>query len=794
MTTNETDQIGGQREKRTTEPGDEDCALDRFVRNRFFHGKLMTARDMQLEQEYHADRLETLAQHVTGKGAVCGLAVSVEQESADDPLEVTVEPGYALDWCGRPVLVEDTAHETVPPEQLPTEADDRERERETVETVEELDEYLELHRESTGAVLSEGEIEVMHEIVDETDESVDAAAVMTVSRLVSGGDEAGIEELDTAAVANVLRGMGEAGGTSVSTGAGEMEAWFEELDEHAESTLVEVVEEISGEVPDLPTGVAVYVQYSECYTEKVPVNGSEDACREDCTYNRLVEDFEIVVDTEPPAIKPVGYVEFPDQDDLYTDVPGVGVAPTDPGLQIPAMSYTEDETRTGFQQRRCEKEGDPRVFLGYFALEGTEWPLVPDLAPRHQVYDNNMLYAAIVRHATDDGNPHDVVERIEGLGGHIGVTSPDRTLSIAADQSQKRVELTAGSWLESLGSYMADKALKTAVKSFSFAGLWFIQSLPDEVDNIEEYRAAWIDMWLAAARARDAIENKAYEDETAFLDAVRDIARVADRLASNSALENWAIDKSFQRFKTDVSDLTSYTSGFSDTITDETVAAHDSTQVAYDLDQLSEAAQWLTHLDTSFQVPDQGDDEEPVSLPFYIWLPLLLDFDMGTLQQFPGRTTGVSTTATRMIDIEERQPVGGVRGFTNRLAANMGQILESDARPVLETLRANNERYEVEVQPIDELDEATRPGRIVSHAAETVDDGQMFRVTIAGTPLTAVTNVGDDRSRKLAGADIYTAEELAKADVGTVASALSLDEGDNLPAELIENARSVVDQ
>jgi len=779
MTTDESDQIGGQHDKRTTTgPGDETCALDRFVRNRYFHGKLMTARDQQLEQEYHANRLETLAQHVTGRGAVCGLAVSVSQDSADAPLKVDVEPGYALDCCGRPVLLDKPARETFPPEQLPTE--EERGDGETVETIEELDAIMDS---------SEGETEIVSEIVSEADQPLPAQPMLMIGNLVSetGGEESPITA-DPAGMAAVIDEHAE---TLTRMNEGMLELLMGRIEEQPETDIGDLLGEIEAEeLPDLPEGVAVYIQLRECYTEKVPVNGSEDACREDCTYNRVVEDFEIVIDTDPPDLKPVRQVEFPDQDDLHTYVPGVGAAPTDPGLQIPAQSYNEDETRDGFQQRRCDEEGDPRVFLGYFALEGTDWPLVSDLAPRHQVYTNDMLYAAIVRHATDDGNPHDVVDRIEGLGGHVGVTSPDRTLSVAANQSQNQVELTAGSWLEPLGPYMGDKALKTAVKSFSFAGFWFLENVPAEVENPEQYRAALTDMLLAAARAREAIEDSAYETEAEFLDAARDIGRVADRLVSNAALESWATDKSWERFETEVSTLTSYTAGFAESITDETVAAHDSTQVAYDLDQLSEAAQWLTHLDTSFAVPGTG--EEPVNLPFYIWLPLLLDFDTSAFRQITSRRDRVGLT--HMMGRRGDQPDGGVREFTNNLAANMSGILESDARPVIETLRANDERFEVEVEPIDELDEVTQPGRIISHAAETVDDGQIFRVTVAGTPLTAVTNVGEDRSRTLFGADIYTAEDLANADAGTVASALGLGEDDTLATELIENARTVVNQ
>jgi hypothetical protein len=83
-----------------------DCRLSRFERNRFFHGKLMTARDMFAEQAYHADRLDTFAQHLAGEGILEGLDLSVVEKGTGD-LSVTVSPGVALDCCGRLLVVED---------------------------------------------------------------------------------------------------------------------------------------------------------------------------------------------------------------------------------------------------------------------------------------------------------------------------------------------------------------------------------------------------------------------------------------------------------------------------------------------------------------------------------------------------------------------------------------------------------------------------------------------------------------------------------------------------------------
>lgn len=294
MSPNDTDDTGelrGRADRDGRLPDDADARLERFVRNRYFTGKLMTARDMLTEQDYHGDRLETLTQRVAGRGAVCGLSIDVEQPGENEPLEISVEPGYALDCCGRPVLLDTTAHETVQPEDLPDPTEPREGE--------------------------------------------------------------------------------------------------------------------------LPHGIAIYIRLKECFTEKVPVNGSEDACREDCTYNRVVEDFAIVTDQNDPAVKRVNRLSFPTRADLESYDPEQGPTPDDPGLQIPAETYNEDPTREGFQHHRCPEEGDPRVFLGYYAVDDTDWWRVEDAAPRHYVYSNDMLYAAIVRHAVDFENPHDVLVRVD---------------------------------------------------------------------------------------------------------------------------------------------------------------------------------------------------------------------------------------------------------------------------------------------------------------------------------------------------------------------------------------------
>lgn len=673
-----------------TLPGDADCELDRFVRNRYFHGKLMTARDMQLEQEYHADRLETLAQHATGEGAVCGLSTSLNQEEAGTPLEVTVRPGFALDCCGQPVLLDTTAHETFSPDRLPAPAE-------------------------TGAV----------------------------------------------AAADVDVGVGR----------------------DAEDELEEALERDGDR--DWPPGVSVYVRLKECQTEKVPIPGSEDACRENCTYNRVVEDYQIELETgEPEPPKAVRDVEFPDREELSSYDDQSGADPRDPALQKMARTYYGEAENGDFHHLDCDEDGDPRVYLGFYARTGDGWELLEAAAPRHYVYSNDMLYAAIARHATDFSNPHENVESVEGLTGRVGVSSPDRTLDVAAAAGPNDVELTAGSWLEPLAPYMADRALKTVVTSFSFIGLWFLQRRTEE--NVENTTEIFRNALRVVSRARTAIENHAYEDETEFLDATRDITERAQNLRTSGTLQTLATQESFDRFTSELDELRNVTTAFDEPVSDEDVASHDGTQVAYDLDQMAQATQFLTHLATEFPVRENEAGQEE-GLKLYIWLPLMLDMDISYLSQQFG-TTRATTASSHALSAES----AGMARVTGGLTADIASVLESDATPVIESLEANNEDYVVEATSTAELDREVQPGTVVSHAVEAVDDGERYRISVAGTPLEDVGQVGGDRSKQLIEAGLTSAEQLAEADVETVASALGMDADASAPKTIIENARSLV--
>lgn len=96
-----------------SEPSETEGMASQFEKNRFFDGKLMTARDMQTEQAYHAERLELVTRHTTSSGIVRGLAVQ-SVESTDGELAITVDAGVAIDCAGRPIVVETPTTKSVP--------------------------------------------------------------------------------------------------------------------------------------------------------------------------------------------------------------------------------------------------------------------------------------------------------------------------------------------------------------------------------------------------------------------------------------------------------------------------------------------------------------------------------------------------------------------------------------------------------------------------------------------------------------------------------------------------------
>ena len=76
--------------------------LQTLERNRFYYGKLMDVRHWTVEQEYGIDARRLLSRLGLGTGVLCGLGVSI----ADDGC-LWIEPGAAIDFAGREILVPD---------------------------------------------------------------------------------------------------------------------------------------------------------------------------------------------------------------------------------------------------------------------------------------------------------------------------------------------------------------------------------------------------------------------------------------------------------------------------------------------------------------------------------------------------------------------------------------------------------------------------------------------------------------------------------------------------------------
>jgi hypothetical protein len=80
------------------------CPEDRrLTRPRYFTGKLLTVQDLSSEQSYFLDKLRAHNRFLHGSGTVCGLEVGPTEPPSTS---VVVQPGVALDCCGREIVVD----------------------------------------------------------------------------------------------------------------------------------------------------------------------------------------------------------------------------------------------------------------------------------------------------------------------------------------------------------------------------------------------------------------------------------------------------------------------------------------------------------------------------------------------------------------------------------------------------------------------------------------------------------------------------------------------------------------
>ncbi|MFN9431202.1 MAG: hypothetical protein ACK6DX_13780 [Acidobacteriota bacterium] len=81
------------------------CLPGDFCRNHYYTGKLLTARNFQMEQDYfrNKQRMHNLALH--GWGVVCGLWIEPHPLAKDGCHQIVLNPGMAIDSCGREIRV-----------------------------------------------------------------------------------------------------------------------------------------------------------------------------------------------------------------------------------------------------------------------------------------------------------------------------------------------------------------------------------------------------------------------------------------------------------------------------------------------------------------------------------------------------------------------------------------------------------------------------------------------------------------------------------------------------------------
>jgi hypothetical protein len=84
-----------------------DCEVPVLTRNHYFTGKLMVERDFTEEQRYFIGKDRRHNARLHGRGTVCGLLVEQHPQDSCTDRWLVVEPGTAIDCCGREILLRD---------------------------------------------------------------------------------------------------------------------------------------------------------------------------------------------------------------------------------------------------------------------------------------------------------------------------------------------------------------------------------------------------------------------------------------------------------------------------------------------------------------------------------------------------------------------------------------------------------------------------------------------------------------------------------------------------------------
>lgn len=367
------------------------CELTQPERNRYFHGKLMTARDMAAEQRY-TRRLGTRhAQYVAGYGVVEGLTASVRR--TEDGLAVDLVSGMAIDCCGRPVVV--PADATIHLGDVPT--------------APRLGLYLEYAECVTESVPIPG-----------SEDACDRECAY--NRVVETYD------LDVRAMEG--RPRPEKPVPSVEFPDPDETPAPERSPDRKRRRVAEERERDEASV-GTEERASLLVELEEHRTERrhAEEEGDED----------LVEELTHRIEAIKAELAELGV----EPDELEKDRDD-----RDPALaRIAAAWDTGDSFPVG-----CDRGSEGTVFLGSFNPPSGGDPVDVDPSTRPHVYTNDMLYAAISRHTADFTNPHDVtagqtgalvsVKGVDNPGGDVDLVSPDGNVEFDPDGEARSVGLS----------------------------------------------------------------------------------------------------------------------------------------------------------------------------------------------------------------------------------------------------------------------------------------------------------------------------------------------------------------
>jgi len=87
-----------------------DCELPTQERLNYFTGQFIAERDLRAEQEYHIGKHRQHNRYLHGYGSVCGLKVTQHPNPACRDRFIVLEPGLALDCCGREIVVHEPVY------------------------------------------------------------------------------------------------------------------------------------------------------------------------------------------------------------------------------------------------------------------------------------------------------------------------------------------------------------------------------------------------------------------------------------------------------------------------------------------------------------------------------------------------------------------------------------------------------------------------------------------------------------------------------------------------------------